>query len=1259
MLRKHLQYGGNCGTMKPKLCKTGGRENAPCAVFADLSRDLKQYQAGRASTWLVPGQDKLPFSPAPFLGGIKMVKKRLLAFFLTLVMLLSLCPLTAFAAEAGGEENTLIEEGNSLPDEDSIPEFVPGVIEENSNFVYPDYEFAGLLDGEGDKKYDGRSNQSSVKNQGSNGLCWTFGTYAAVEAYMKTNSSGSAPENDFSELHMGYSASNHSGNTTQGWDRAPGSGGNRLQSAAYLMRGTSLSGTVNEADDPYIKTELSDRPLSTTMSKTQSYQVQNIMFLTGDGKPTENEIAAIKNYIKTNGGVGASMYWASDNATADTGGNEYWNADTSSYYLSEKKERTDHYTDGTSKTVLETNHLVEIAGWDDNYPSTNFNSQHQPSKNGAWLVKNSWGTNWGDGGYCWISYEDTNFPLGTFCIDGVEHYDHSETVYETDYKPDGAPGTYSGLTVYYAKAFTAKTAAETLKSVRVMVNQPSMVNISCVTRESLGSLEDFSNTSDTGNRYFGSFSFKGLLEKDFHAPYAGWYTINVPETTTLGNAGEEFIIVVRLSPVPGVTDDLRIWYDSSNSTSGNTTYMGYRQDNQDFLISGTNGNNTNFCIKAVTSPGTSSDQVIANKAAAELSWDEIRNENSAETNVCTDLDLPTAWKYGTTISWASSNNSVISADGKITAGSSETTVTLTATVTKESATATKTFSLTVPGISSAMQAVVNSITWDNIKNTNENQDAVTSALSLTQSSGNVTVTWTSSNNAIIDPETGAVTQPRFDKKNDVILTATVSEGDVKKKITFGLKVTNLEATDQAKAEAAIEWFNADWDGNWWPLIRGQNDSMSAIRYDLVVPSGNKFNVPMEKGGTFEATIRSTGAKSTVRNADGTRDPWPDGVVSNEGKVTRPAYGKADSKGLFFLYIPTDATHSTSSSADLIVLAYQGTVAPSVENDAVTVIEGEISGKLTATVTTEGKPGVLSYQWYQSQSASADSGTAINGATNPDFTIPTGLTAGTYYYYCQVSGVDAAAVNSNVATVTVEVAGPKISLTDAMVTLDEEADLTYTGKQITPSVIVTYNGTTLTQGTHYTVTYGSNINAGTDAGTVTVTGKGHYEGTVTKTFTIKKADPKIPTNLKIISGRALSTVKLPEGWAWEQPDTIVREDGKFRAIYTPTDKDAANYNTVTRELDVSLSVRIESVTFGSGKASAVVKCNVADARIYCAGYDANGKLVSVKLGVKTVSEKAGTETPEYEFDVGSSAQSVKVFVLGADMTPLCPAVTRNK
>ena len=65
---------------------------------------------------------------------------------------------------------------------------------------------------------------------------------------------------------------------------------------------------------------------------------------------------------------------------------------------------------------------------------------------------------------------------------------------------------------------------------------------------------------------------------------------------------------------------------------------------------------------------------------------------------------------------------------------------------------------------------------------------------------------------------------------------------------------------------------------------------------------------------------------------------------------------------------------------------------------------------------------------------------------------------------------------------------------------------YTGKNITQSITVKYNGKTLKNGTDYTVSYSNSKNIGT--ATVKIAGKGSYTGTITKTFKINPAKQEI-------------------------------------------------------------------------------------------------------------------------------------------------------
>ena len=86
-------------------------------------------------------------------------------------------------------------------------------------------------------------------------------------------------------------------------------------------------------------------------------------------------------------------------------------------------------------------------------------------------------------------------------------------------------------------------------------------------------------------------------------------------------------------------------------------------------------------------------------------------------------------------------------------------------------------------------------------------------------------------------------------------------------------------------------------------------------------------------------------------------------------------------------------------------------------------------------------------------------------------------------------------------------------------------LTYNGSALSPAVTVKYGSAKLKKNTDYTVTYSNNVNAGT--GTITVTGKGTYGGSVKKTFTIKKhslpASAVSEVNAQTYTGNAIKPV----------------------------------------------------------------------------------------------------------------------------------------
>ncbi len=159
-------------------------------------------------------------------------------------------------------------------------------------------------------------------------------------------------------------------------------------------------------------------------------------------------------------------------------------------------------------------------------------------------------------------------------------------------------------------------------------------------------------------------------------------------------------------------------------------------------------------------------------------------------------------------------------------------------------------------------------------------------------------------------------------------------------------------------------------------------------------------------------------------------------------------------------------------------------------------------------------------------------------------------------------------NNVAATYTAQVKGEaaKIAISKSMFTVDANAK-TYTGFQVAPEV----SSTTLQRGVDYTVSYGTNVNAG--LGTVTITGAGSYTGTLSYSFTINKAAPSyvVPSGLSAVYGQTLGDVTLPTGFSWQDDASAkVGDVGRktFLAVYTPVD--TANYETV-RNIEVGLDV----------------------------------------------------------------------------------------
>jgi gliding motility-associated-like protein len=157
----------------------------------------------------------------------------------------------------------------------------------------------------------------------------------------------------------------------------------------------------------------------------------------------------------------------------------------------------------------------------------------------------------------------------------------------------------------------------------------------------------------------------------------------------------------------------------------------------------------------------------------------------------------------------------------------------------------------------------------------------------------------------------------------------------------------------------------------------------------------------------------------------------------------------------------------------------------------------------------------------------------NGTGNQVMTSPDGIT-----WTAQTSAVDnnwrsVTYGNGLFVAVSGTGTGNRVMTSNAVVsrlTIDAIASQTYTGSALTPAIVVKDGATTLTLGTHYSVAYSNNTNAGT--ATVTITGMGNYLGTKTQTFAIVKPASTltiVPIANQTYTGAALTpTVVVIDG-----------------------------------------------------------------------------------------------------------------------------------
>lgn len=449
----------------------------------------------------------------------------LLSMLLVMMQVFSLNVSAQKTEESGQDEGIRYIKGRKLTKQEIAEQKKhepknPGAIPSSEKFQSKSIHLDSKLESEIEdiKKYDSRDYGliTSVKDQEGSSWCWDYALVSAMETSMiknkvKVKNVVSTKDNtDLSEAALAYFFFNRTctkdplglASKDRNITLAPGgeildTGCNSLVASNFLTTGMGI-----KQESYYTLDNAFNRK---AINKADAYKGNQAMV------KNYYQIATNEHQIKA-----AIMEFGSVNINVRI-------LDKSMNY---------HTAALYNRDSIATNHLVTIVGWDDNYSRKNFNKW--PSDDGAWIVKNSWGTDWGDHGYFYMSYEDNAMQEAN----AIEMQEADK--YQNTYFYDG-----SSATEYCSIGNTGKVAVEyTASAKKNRCERLEAVSFNTQTGNIDYSIQIYKKLSNKSNPESGKKALKQEIKGT--TTYAGNYMIPVKESVIL-EPGERYSIVISAS----------------------------------------------------------------------------------------------------------------------------------------------------------------------------------------------------------------------------------------------------------------------------------------------------------------------------------------------------------------------------------------------------------------------------------------------------------------------------------------------------------------------------------------------------------------------------------------------------------------------------------------------------------------------------------------------------------------------------------------